>query len=157
MVRIGALDMLDSAPPNQPWPLGRRRCSSDPVRGVRIRAAALLAGVPEAQLAGRDRERFERAAAEFVAAQRINADRPEARTTLGSFYRAASGRTAEAEAEYKAALRSSPQFPPAAVNLADLYRQPAATPRAKPCCAGARRVAARRGAAPRARPGADTH
>ena len=33
------------------------------------------------------------------------------------------GRAAEAEAEYKAALRLSPQFTPAAVNLADLYRQ----------------------------------
>ena len=33
------------------------------------------------------------------------------------------GRTNEAEAEYKAALMLSPQFAPAAVNLADLYRQ----------------------------------
>ena len=30
---------------------------------------------------------------------------------------------AEAEAEYKAALRLSPQYTPAAINLADLYRQ----------------------------------
>jgi Flp pilus assembly protein TadD len=78
--------------------------------------------VPTASQPPADRERFERAAAEFIAAQRLNADRPEARSTLGSFF-ARRGRTNEAEAEYKAALRLSPQFAPAAVNLADLYRQ----------------------------------
>jgi tetratricopeptide (TPR) repeat protein len=40
---------------------------------------------------------------------------------LGSFL-ARRGSTAEAEAEYKAALRLSPAYAPAAVNLADLYR-----------------------------------
>ena len=121
MVRIGALDMLDSAPANQLWPLVSPLLS-DAVRGVRIRAASLLAGVPPASRPAVDRERFERAAAEFVAAQRLNADRPEARTALGSFF-ARSGRTDEAQVEYKAALRLSPAFAPAAVNLADLYRQ----------------------------------
>ena len=61
------------------------------------------------------------AAGEFIAAQKLNADRPESRTGLGTFY-LRQGRVAEAEAEYKAALRLSPQFAPAAVNLADLYR-----------------------------------
>jgi Flp pilus assembly protein TadD len=41
---------------------------------------------------------------------------------LGNFY-ARRGYRADAEAEYKAALRLSPQFMGAAVNLADLYRQ----------------------------------
>ena len=54
-------------------------------RGVRIRAVSLLAAVPIASQPHADRERFERAAAEFIAAQRLNADRPEARTTLGTF------------------------------------------------------------------------
>ena len=84
MVRIGALDMLDGAPANQLWPLVSPLLS-DPVRGVRIRAVALLAACRRPTSRARDRERFERAAAEFVAAQRLNADRPEARTTLGSF------------------------------------------------------------------------
>ena len=44
------------------------------------------------------------------------------RSTLGSFY-ARRGQVAEAEAEDKEALRLSGQYAPAAINLADLYRQ----------------------------------
>jgi predicted CXXCH cytochrome family protein len=120
MVRIGALDMLESVPSGQLWPLVSPLLS-DSIRGVRIRAAALLAAVPIASQPPADRERFERAAAEFIAAQRLNADRPEARSALGNFL-ARRGRPADAEAEYKAALRLSPQYAPAAINLADLYR-----------------------------------
>jgi Flp pilus assembly protein TadD len=120
MVRIGALDVLEGVPPAQMWPLAASLLS-DPSRGVRIRAASLLAAIPAASQPPADRDRFERAAAEFVAAQRFNADRPESRSGLGSFL-AKRGRAADAEAEYKAALRLSPQYAPAAVNLADLYR-----------------------------------
>jgi predicted CXXCH cytochrome family protein len=121
MVRIGALDMLANVSAAQIWPLVSPLLS-DSNRGVRIRAAALLAPVPTASQPAGDREPFERAAAEFIAAQRLNADRPEARSMLGNFY-ARRGLVTDAEAEYKAALRLSPQFPPAAINLADLYRR----------------------------------
>jgi predicted CXXCH cytochrome family protein len=121
MVRIGALDMLESVPPDQLWPLVSPLLS-DSSRGVRIRAAALLAAVPTAGQPPADREPFERAAAEFIAAQRLNADRPEARSALGNFL-ARRGLPAEAEAEYKTGLRLSPQYAPAAINLADLYRR----------------------------------
>ena len=120
MVRIGALDMLESAPANQIWPLASPLLD-DRSRGVRIRAASLLAVVPTASQPPADRERFERAAAEFIDAQRFNSDRPESRSALGSFL-AKRGRLADAETEYKAALRLSQQYTPAAVNLADLYR-----------------------------------
>ncbi len=121
MVRIGALDMLENVPAGQLWPLVSSLLA-DPVRGVRIRAAALLAPVPTASQPKPDRERFDSAAREFVAAQRANAERPEARTTLANFF-AQRGQATEAEAEYKAALRLSPQYATAAINLADLYRQ----------------------------------
>jgi predicted CXXCH cytochrome family protein len=121
MVRIGALDMLENASPGQvfPWvaPL-----LSDPVRGVRVRAVSLLAAVPTASQPPPDREPFERAAVEFIDAQRANSDRPEARTTLGGFF-VRRGQAVEAEAEYKAALHLSPQYLAASINLADLYRQ----------------------------------
>ena len=69
MVRIGALDMLEHVPADQIWPLASPLLS-DPVRGVRIRAASLLAAVPTASQPQPDRARFDQAAKEFIAAQR---------------------------------------------------------------------------------------
>jgi len=121
MVRIGALDVLESVPMAQRWPLAAALLGDD-VEGVRTRAAYVLAGAETARLSAAEREGFERAAQEFVAAMKFNADRPESRSMLGSFY-LRRGATAEAEAELKAALRLSRQYTPAAINLADLYRQ----------------------------------
>jgi predicted CXXCH cytochrome family protein len=120
-VRIAALDMLEGIAGNRVWPFVSPLLS-DSSRGVRIRAVSLLADVPTANQPPADRASFERAAAEFVAAQHFNADRPEARSTLGNFY-ARRGLFPDAETEYKAGLRLSPKYAPAAINLADLYRQ----------------------------------
>jgi Flp pilus assembly protein TadD len=119
-VRLGTLDMLEGLSGGQLWSIAEPGLT-DPVRGVRIRAAELLASVPASNLAKPDRDAFARAAAEFISAQRLNADRPEARMALGNFA-ARRGNVGEAEAEYRAALRLDPLFSAAAVNLADLYR-----------------------------------
>lgn len=121
MVRIGALEALETTPPQQAWPVAAPLLS-DPVRGVRVRAAMLLAAMPPSARPAANRRAFDAASEEFIAAQRLNADRPEARTELGVFF-ARQGRVPDAEGEYKAALRLNPQFAPALVNLADLYRQ----------------------------------
>ena len=121
MVRIGALDMLEGVPTAQRWSLASALLT-DPVQGVRVRAVVVLAGVETAQLPANERERFERAAQEFMAAMKFNADRPESHSMLGSFY-LQRGAMADAEAELKAALRLSGQYAPAAINLADLYRR----------------------------------
>ena len=121
MVRIAALDMLDGVPPDQLWPFVSPALS-DPIRGVRLRATSLLAGTPNDRLSPADRDTLNRATQEFIAAQGLNADRPEAWATLGNLH-ARRGETEEAEREFQAALRLSPAYGPAAANLADLYRQ----------------------------------
>ncbi|MDA9431057.1 tetratricopeptide repeat protein [Bradyrhizobium sp. CCBAU 51627] len=121
LVRLGALDGLEGVPTEQLWALASSQLS-DPLRGVRIRAAELLAAVPLSQRGAVDRDRFEQAAAEFVAVQQLNADRPDAHTALGSFLARQANATA-AEAEYRAALQLAPSFAAAAINLSDLYRQ----------------------------------
>jgi tetratricopeptide (TPR) repeat protein len=94
---------------------------SDPVRIVRIEAARVLAPVGPQALSQDARAAYDRAAGEFVDAQRANADRPEYRTNLGTFF-ATRRRVADAETEFRAALALEPTFVPAYVNLADLYR-----------------------------------
>jgi Flp pilus assembly protein TadD len=80
-----------------------------------MEAARVLAGAPVigAQL--------ERANAEFLAAQRFNAARPEAHLALGNFA-AARGEAAAAMAAYGQALEIDAGFAHAAVNLADVHR-----------------------------------
>lgn len=93
----------------------------DPSRIVRMQAARTLAPLADDAFDPRALEAFRKAAAEFVAAERFNADRPEHRTNLGSFL-AERGETVAAEAEYRAALQLDPRFVPAWANLADLRR-----------------------------------
>jgi Tfp pilus assembly protein PilF len=120
VVRLGALQSLATAP-------GDNRASlvapllSDPARAVRLEAVSVLAPVPAAQLSADERAAFESAAREYVATQRYNADRPEARLNLGTFY-GRRGDAARATEEIKAAIRLEPHFIPAYVNLADIYR-----------------------------------
>ena len=93
----------------------------DPIRAVRLEAARALADVPGDRLTQTQRAALDRGLAEYVAAQRIDADRPESHMNLGLLY-VAQQRPVDAEAALKTALELDPQFAPAAVNLADLYR-----------------------------------
>jgi len=118
LVRAAALAVLERLPP-----LERRAALpllDDPVRMVRLAAANLLAPLA-ADALGDHAPSFERAAAEYVAAERFNADRPESRTNLGNFM-AERGAAAAAEAEYRSTLSLDETFVPAWVNLADLQR-----------------------------------
>ena len=63
---------------------------------------------------------FEKAAAEYIEAERFNADRPESRSNLAQFL-IRRGKTGEAEQEYLAALKLAFSVVPR-VDLADLYR-----------------------------------
>jgi predicted CXXCH cytochrome family protein len=120
MVRRAALLALEQTPPEErvavAAPLLR-----DSSRIVRLQAAWMLAPISTGLTSDEDREAFTRAAGEFVASQRFNADRPENRITLGNFF-AQMGRVGEAAAEYRAAIHLAPRFSAAYVNLADLMR-----------------------------------
>jgi predicted CXXCH cytochrome family protein len=94
---------------------------SDPVRDVRIETAEVLAGLPPENLPTEIAAAFNRATEEYVGAQELNADRPEAHMNLGLLY-ARQNHLDKAEAELKTALSLDPGFAPGAVNLADLYR-----------------------------------
>ena len=119
LVRLGALQALTPAPLDIRIRLAAPLLS-DPLKVLRTEAASLLAG-SAAQLNAAERSAFERAAHEFVNDQQYNADRPEARVNLGTFYANRADAT-NAEEELKAAIRLDPFFAPAYVNLADLYR-----------------------------------
>jgi Flp pilus assembly protein TadD len=94
---------------------------SDAVRAVRIEAARALAGTDLLALTPEQQTALVKATAELVAAEKVDADRPEAHLNLG-LLDLRRREPAEAEAEYKTALRLDPAFVPALVNLADLDR-----------------------------------
>jgi tetratricopeptide (TPR) repeat protein len=106
-------------PAAQAWTLAHGLLA-DPVRGVRLEAASLLAATPHDQIPPADLERLSRAVDDYIAAQRLNADRPEARVNLGNLY-AQRGQAGAAEAEYLAGRTLDPDFVPTYVMLAQLY------------------------------------
>jgi Tfp pilus assembly protein PilF len=112
--------LAEGVPPEQRWALAGTLLT-DPVLAVRVQATALLASVPAAGLSPDDRQRIAKAAQEYIEVQRLNADRPEGRVTLGEFF-FQRGEADKAEAEYRAAIKLAPRSIPAYVNLADLYR-----------------------------------
>jgi len=119
LLRLGALRPLLSLPPEQRAQL-IAPLLSDSLRTVRIDAAGMH---PGKAFVTNDTQRLAlgRAEEEFVAAQRYNADRADARTNLGTFL-AVQGDIAGAASELLGAIRRDPFFIPAYANLADVYR-----------------------------------
>ena len=119
LIRRSALAILDAFPPQHRVEIASPLLK-DPSRAVRIEAARILAPAAS-QLDVEAKNNFTRAANEFIASQRLQADRSENRVALGIFF-APLGRLVEAESEYRASIRLGPQYTPAYVNLADLLR-----------------------------------
>ena len=94
---------------------------SDTVRAVRLETAEVLAGLAADGLAATSAKALASATEEYIVAQTLNADRPEAHLNLGLLY-AREKHFDRAEAELKTSLSLNPAFAPAAVNLADFYR-----------------------------------
>jgi predicted CXXCH cytochrome family protein len=121
LVERAASDTLSNLEPNANART-MLRLLTDPVRAVRIEAADAMAAIGQDALPKEVADEFERAAAEYVNAQVLNADRPESHYDLAMFL-ARQKDQARAEAELTTALSIDPSFVPAAVNLADLYRE----------------------------------
>lgn len=119
LLRLGALRALRPYPAANLWPLVSPLLS-DPVLAIRIEAAALVADVPADRLWPDEQARLSRALDDYVAVQRLNADRPEHRVNLGMLY-LRQRRFTEAEAELVAARGLDPRFAPAHLGLAELH------------------------------------
>jgi len=119
LVRRAAIAVFEQLAPLQRK--GVMPLLDDPSRIVRMQAARTLAPLADDAFDAESLAAFRRAADEYVAAERFNADRPEHRTNLGGFH-AERGEAMAAEAEYRAALQLDRGFVPAWANLADLMR-----------------------------------
>lgn len=95
----------------------------DPARAVRIEAARQLAPLLTAKpdWPDADRAATKSALAEWMAAERAAADRPESALNLGVLW-AETGDAIQAESALRDALAQDPRFTAARLDLADLYR-----------------------------------
>lgn len=120
LMRAAALEALLAFPGEVRGPMAASM-ADDPVLDVRVKAGRALGGVPDNQLDATQRAARDRAFATYQQAQAAIADRPESHYNLGSIYMER-GDTAAAEQAYRQALKLQPDFVPAYVNLADMYR-----------------------------------
>lgn len=118
LVRVQAASGLSRLPAPQRLPLLLPLLDDD-VRAVRAEAGRALADVPPEALSTEQLRLLERAIGEYERGQLANADLPAGRMNLALLY-AARGRIAEAEREYRAAIRQDPLFAPPIANLAQL-------------------------------------
>jgi predicted CXXCH cytochrome family protein len=120
MVRLGALRAMEQLPIDVRW-TNAKGSLADPVRAVRMEAATVLADVPLSNMSDAERKAWDKAAQEYIAAKRFNADRAEERGNLARFY-VKQGKADLAEQEYLAAIKLAPRQVPPRIDLADLYR-----------------------------------
>jgi tetratricopeptide (TPR) repeat protein len=120
-MRIAALGLIE---PFEPAVRAQAAATllADPVRGVRVEAARVLADVGDDQLSADQRSNREKATNEYVNSLQQDADWPTANVNLGNL-RSRQRRPDEAIAAYERALSLDPRFAGAYVNLADAYRQ----------------------------------
>ena len=120
-VRLAALGMIEPMDRTNRV-LSASPALADPIRGVRIEAARLLADVPDSQLPAGQLAARAAAGKELEESLALEADWPSGNLNLGNL-RLRQGRAAEAIAAYQRAIALDPKFPGAYVNLADALRQ----------------------------------
>lgn len=120
LVRAAAVRYLDTTDPQTLMALGFPLLE-DPILAVRLEAARTLAPLAAMPLPDGEKARLDKALDAYRASQLVNAERPESHLNIG-LVEAAAQRPEAAEKAYRTAIRLDPQFGPAYVNLADLYR-----------------------------------
>lgn len=128
LVRVAALSILEVSPPAQRIGIAVPLLA-DERRAVRVEAAWLLAPVSASLETAAQRSAFASAAAEFIASRQYNADRPDDRLALGSFY-VSLGRLDSAAVEYRAAIHLAPRLVRAYLALAQVLRSQRLEPEA---------------------------
>jgi tetratricopeptide (TPR) repeat protein len=120
LVVLGALAGSERWAPEVRWQrLGH--LLEAPRKAVRIEAARLLVPALSLLQSASDQARLQTGIDEYLRAMRLNADRPEGQLSIAAVQMQL-GAPALAEAALREALRLNPQFVPALLNLADLYR-----------------------------------
>jgi len=121
LLRMAATRALPALGPSDAVPVAAPLLR-DPVRAVRIDAAARLVGAPTSLLTPEQRADLDAALGELRAAEALNADQPESHVNLANVERAL-GNLPAAEALCREALRVDDSFVGAYVDLADLLRE----------------------------------
>ncbi|MFZ4701902.1 MAG: tetratricopeptide repeat protein [Candidatus Methylumidiphilus sp.] len=120
-VRIAALGLIESVDTVNRV-LAATPLLTDPVRGVRIEAARILADVPDSQISSGRLDARKSAMTEYLDYLKLNADWPAENVNLGNLYLRQHNLDAAITA-YQRAIALDPRFVGAYVNLADAYRQ----------------------------------
>ncbi|MGR8952373.1 MAG: tetratricopeptide repeat protein [Gammaproteobacteria bacterium] len=119
--RIAALGLVEGFDPGSRL-LFAAPLLSDPIRGVRIEAARILADVPDSQFTEHQIAARSKASEDYLDSLTLNADWPAENVNLGNFLMR-QGRQEVAITAYERALKLDPRFVGAYVDLADVYRQ----------------------------------
>jgi predicted CXXCH cytochrome family protein len=120
-IRISALGLIESVDTVNRI-LAASPLLEDPIRGVRIEAARILADVPDSQIPSSRLGAFKSALTEYQDYLKLNADWPAENVNLGNLYMR-QGNVEAAMKVYERSLALDPLFVGAYVNLADAYRQ----------------------------------
>jgi predicted CXXCH cytochrome family protein len=120
LVRASAVRSMDWVPVAQRYALLRDLIGDDS-KVVRMAVARQLSSFPADQLPAVYSTEIKTLWQEYVDSMMLGADMPEEQMNLGIFYNS-TGDVVAAEKAYRHALKLSPAYVPALLNLADLYR-----------------------------------
>lgn len=119
LVRIGAIRGSQRWPAQRQW-RALKPLLNDPLLAIRSEVVATIAGLYQS-LPADEKDVLFKAIQTYIQTQRVSADRPESLSNIASMYLNI-GDVVAAEGSLNTALELNPQWVPALINLADIYR-----------------------------------